>query len=202
MGLSYQGSHYRIALTGYYSLISDAIIRSEFELPDGSAFFLSNGDSLIVTANVNAQSGVVKGISAVAEYKFNSRVNLFASYNMQSGIAQNEEGLQMPLGHIPPTYGLVRLSYNAKKYSCGINWTFNAWKHIEDFGGSVDNPELATIDGSPSWSILNINAHLNIYKGLSISLAANNLFDLHYRPFSSGLSAAGRHIIGSIKYDL
>ena len=71
---------------------------------------------------------------------------------------------------------------------------------IEDFGGSVDNPDLATLDGSPSYLIFGLNSKYSVNKNWRLDLGINNITDRHYRSFSSGVSAAGRHIFISIQY--
>jgi len=77
---------------------------------------------------------------------------------------------------------------------------YNGWKNIEDYGGSVDNPELATADGSPSFAVLSTGLDWQINESWSLTAGINNILDTHYRAFSSGVSGAGRHIHAALSY--
>lgn len=200
LSISYTLDKAKIGITGYYTFLDDAIVRQNSTLPDGSSTFISGGDTLQVTANVNAESGIVKGISTYLNWDITKNLNFYGSYNIQSGTAEDDAGNKSPLSHIPPSYGVALLSYKNQKYELGFTLRFNGWKYIEDFGGSEDNPDLATPEGSPSWQDMGLNAKINLSEGLSVSGALNNILDKHYRPFSSGLSAPGRHFILTLRY--
>ena len=202
IALKYRTNKFSIGLSAYYSYLDDAMVRDAFALPDGSTFLITNGDSIFVTANVNAESGSVKGISAQLQINILKNLHYSGAINFQSGTSKNEASETTPLGHIPPTYGSSTLSYKKAKYRIDFRWTFNGWKHIEDYGGSVDNPDLATLDGSPSWQIWGLSTQFKFNKNLSLSLGVDNIFDTFYRPFSTGLNAPGRHIVSTLRYDI
>ena len=198
--IEYRQPRFSFGLTGYVTLLTDAIVRENFHLPDGSAIYISRGDSLQVTANTNAASGSIKGLSAQLELKLTPQLLLSSGINFQSGESKDANGTKSPLGHIPPTFGRASLSYNMKQLELQANWRFNLWKRIEDFGGSVDNPDLATVDGSPAWHNIGITAQYHLNESIKIGGGVDNILDHHYRPFSSGLSAPGRHVVVSISY--
>lgn len=202
LNITYSIPKFSVGITGYYTRLSDAIIRETFTLPNGESEYITRTDTLVVTANVNANSGYIKGISAEFNWQMVPRLTLKSSINFQAGQSEDSEGNSSPLAHIPPTYGRTSLDYNINRYNFQFIWRFNAWKHIEDYGGSVDNPDFATVDGAPSWHNLGINTNFTMNEQLKFGLAIDNLLDLHYRPFASGLSAAGRHVVMSVKYVL
>ena len=189
-------------ITGYYTQLNNAIVRTNFNLPDGSNFYVTNGDSLQVTANINAAKGTIKGISIFVNWNFKNNWSLYKSINIQEGTAINQDGSESPLGHIPPTFGRTTLSYEKEKWQCNVNMNENWWKRIDDFGGSVDNPDQATKDGSPSWFVFDINTIYNVNEQFQINLGIGNIFDTFYRPFASGLSAPGRHISLALRYEM
>ena len=197
--IGYQSPHITIGLTGFYTRLSNAIVRANFTLPDGSPIFFNGIDTLDVTANINSESGRVRGISAQFKTSY-KHFALDAGFNVQSGLARDSEGNEAPLGHIPPIYGHTKLTYDKGSLSLFLRHRYNGWKRIEDFGGSVDNPELATVDGSPSWHIFGVGGSFLLPYNLTLNLALENIADLHYRPFASGLSGAGRHVVIGLRY--
>ncbi|NNE14154.1 MAG: TonB-dependent receptor [Saprospiraceae bacterium] len=198
--INYKTRNFSFGLTGYYTILSDAIIRSSFNLPNGSSQFISRTDTLLVTGNINAASGNIKGFSAEVAFNITNNIKGGSQINFQQGESKDEDGNISPLAHIPPTFGNAYINCDYKIFQVSLLWKYNAWKRIEDFGGSVDNPDLATIDGSPSWHTFNINSLFKIQRNVDLGLSLNNIFDIHYRPFSSGLSAPGRHVVFSIRY--
>lgn len=58
------------------------------------------------------------------------------------------------------------------------------------------------IDGkpySPSWTIYNVKAMYKVSKNLVASAGIENLTDVRYRPYSSGICAAGRNVVLSLR---
>ena len=53
--------------------------------------------------------------------------------------------------------------------------------------------------GSLAWMTYNFYGDYHLTEKFSINFAVENIFDLHYRPFSSGVSAAGRNFIIGIR---
>ena len=119
-----------------------------------------------------------------------------------------EDDESQPLGHIPPTYGNFSLAYSWPRITLTAQHRFNAWKRIEDYGGSVDNSDLGAIDfdgnevGAPSWQLLGITAQATLTEQLTLNLALENILDQHYRPFASGVSGAGRHVVIALRFAL
>ena len=55
---------------------------------------------------------------------------------------------------------------------------------------------------APSWHTLNIRTQYRYNDKLSITASLENITDQRYRPYSSGISAAGRNLILALKYSL
>ena len=62
----------------------------------------------------------------------------------------------------------------------------------------MDNLEEATVDGSPEWYTLNLHYSYKIDGLLNFGFGIENIMDIHYKTFASGLSASGRNIIVSL----
>jgi hemoglobin/transferrin/lactoferrin receptor protein len=52
----------------------------------------------------------------------------------------------------------------------------------------------------PAWQIWNINTNYQPTKKLNLSIQIENIADLNYRYFASGISALGRNYVVSCKY--
>ena len=75
--------------------------------------------------------------------------------------------------------------------------------------GSSDNIELGyshyeydsngnrhvVYDGTLAWTTYNVYTSWQMNKKYSLNLSLENILNTHYRPFSSGVSAAGRNFI-------
>jgi hemoglobin/transferrin/lactoferrin receptor protein len=106
----------------------------------------------------------------------------------------------MPLDHIPPAYGRFGLKHNNKVWNAEIFSVFNSWKRIADYNlNGEDNEIYATKDGMPSWMTLNFNAQFIPTQDLTIGFGVENITDLNYRHFASGISAVGRNYLLSCK---
>ncbi len=183
-----------IGITGFYTRITDAIIRQDFALPNGDSTYFYNGNDLQVQANVNASKGKIYGLSLQTHCSFTSALEFQGSVSWQRG-RSTQEAIEQPLAHIPPLYGQATLAYRKPKWSTSIKTIFNGRKELADFApSSSDNDDLATPDGSLAWAILNWYAEYKINRSIELRAGAENIFDLHYRTFSSGLSAPGRNI--------
>jgi len=188
-----------ISTTAFYTRLSEAIVRRPFTSPDGSPTFITQGDTLVIVGNQNIQDGIIRGLSINLSGAITTSFNWNASVNITSGkeITQGQE--DQPLAHIPPTYGKVGLDYKSGKWSIKGVYRFNGSKSLEKFGGSADNPDLATPIGALSWSTWNLYGQYYINNQLELSLSAENLLDKHYRQFASGVSAPGRNFVVSVK---
>ncbi len=191
-------SNSRFSTTGFYTRISEAIIRQAFTLPGGIDTLIDEGDSLSVVANVNAESGYILGFSANLDYEINDDFSFSASANYTYG--RSEIGsFKRPLSHIPPLYGQLAFSYAKNNLTSQCVWRYNGQKAIENYGDSTDNPEFATPEGALRWNTLNIYTQYNL-GSLNFGVGVENVLDVHYRPFASGLSGAGRNFIFSLRY--
>lgn len=183
-----------LSTTLFQTLLDNAIIRENFMLPNGSEYLIDEGDSLRIVANVNAAKARVRGISINVQCLINKHLTLKGSTNYIRGISINDDGTESPLAHIPPLYGKIGLEHKSSKHQTQIMWRYNGRKPLDQYGGSSDNPEYATSEGSLAWNTWNIYYTYNIRSKYRLAISLENIFDKHYRTFSSGVSAAGRNI--------
>ena len=128
---------------------------------------------------------------------YNKKFYLSSSICYTKGRVLNSQFL---MGHIPPLFGKCNFSYVIKKSEYSLTCIFNDAKKIEDFGeGNVDNLNEATLMGYPSWVIFNSQFSYNLNQFIKFNIGLYNILDIHYKTFSSGISAPGRSLMASFK---
>jgi len=187
----------KLSVTGFATRLKDAIIREPFQQADGSPILVSGKDTFNIFANVNASRANIYGVSANINTKLTSNLFLDASLNWTRGRVL--EPIERPLSHIPPTYGKVSLKYQMDKWDIQYVSRYNSAKPLEEYGDSTDNPEYATTEGALAWHTLNVYTQYKFSDRLQLSLGLENITDIHYRQFASGVSGAGRNAIVTIR---
>ncbi|MEL7423823.1 MAG: TonB-dependent receptor [Bacteroidota bacterium] len=209
-------------ITLYRTWLRQAMIREDFLLPDGSQSFVSRGDTLFVQAVVNAEQARVWGVSTSFRQQlltnWTLQGQLHYTYGRRDFKLDEVIDIEVPLDHIPPLYGQVSTAYRTNRWEVGLKWQFQARKQLKDYAvsgitlqgfnlvldreGTSDNLDLTPIDpqsgaftGSYGWSVWTINSAYRIGNALRLRVRVENLFDLHYRPFASGISAPGRNFV-------
>ncbi len=194
LNVSKTTSSYSIGASLFYTWFKNALVVDNFKWNNASKI-LYQGIMSDVYASQNKAKAVVYGFNVNGSVNFTPNTTLAATYTYTKGTYQN--GLiEMPLDHIPPTYGRVGLKHDVKKFSAELFTVFNGWKRIQDYSSSgEDNQIYATQDGMPAWQIWNINTNYQASNKLSFSFQIENIADLNYRYFASGISALGRNYV-------
>lgn len=134
-----------------------------------------------------------------------------------------------PIDHIPPVHGFTSLAFQTKKIRLAAVVRYQGKKSVEKYGvsdvsldkdgqpvfgrgGTEDNLEYsyyriddsgkAVFDGTLAWTTYNFYASWKLASRYSLHLSMENILDLHYRPFASGVSAAGRNFIVSFRMNM
>lgn len=131
----------------------------------------------------------------------------------------------VPFAHIPPMYGQTTLTFNKEKLTMQIAVRYQGKKTVDQYNindiainpdgsleidreGSSDNIDQGYYNlteggreyvGTLAWTTYNFYGSYKLSEKWTVDLAMENLLDLHYRPFSSGLSAPGRNIIAALR---
>ncbi|MFM9027528.1 MAG: TonB-dependent receptor, partial [Bacteroidota bacterium] len=101
---------------------------------------------------------------------------------------------------IPPVFGRISLRYDYKSMDIESFFLFNGKKPISEFLlNGEDNERYALPQGMPSWSTLNFRASWKASKLFKLQAGIDNVFDVNYRTFSSGIQAPGRNFIFAVR---
>lgn len=180
----------------YYTWLKDAIVRRDFTF-NGSSTILYDGVESEVEALVNVGEAYVFGFSLGFKADLSARFSFASSFNYNEG---EDNAEQVPLRHTTPNFGLASLTYKAKRVKTEFYVKFNGARKIQDFSPSeLNKPHLYTSDGSLAWTTYNLRGSYQFTEKLSATAAIENIADLHYRPYSSGISAPGRNLVVSLR---
>ena len=182
-----------IEVTGFYTIATN-YFSVQPSLFDGEDSILYDGELSQVLTTVNSEKAYLYGFNAGFDAKLGSFFTL-ASYITYTYGRIETDTTPYPLDHIPPVYGKTSLAFKKNKVKAEVYAMYNGWKRIEDYNiiGGEDNEQYATIDGMPSWYTLNLKAAYKVADYLEVQAGCENLLDLNYRVFASGISAPGRN---------
>jgi hemoglobin/transferrin/lactoferrin receptor protein len=199
-GKRVESGKYKISATGFYTHLQDAIIRSNADF-FGDSTLVAEGEIKNVQKNINASNAYVAGFSGNIVFDFNKNWKLNSSINFVKGRSV-VDSLEQPLAHIPPVYGRTSLSFQTDKIKLEGVIRFNGAKSLSMYGplGSSDNDDEAIPGvGTLAWTTYNFYSSYKFNDRLAFNFAIENILDTHYRPFASGVSAAGRNFIVSMR---
>lgn len=199
------GAKVKVDVTGYYTQLRDALVRREFRL-NGQDSILYDGVRSQVLAIQNAAAANVWGIQAGVELKMPKGFGLNARFNYQKGEEELDNGETAPLRHAAPWFGAAHLTYKYKRLKTDLYAVYNGEVAYEELApGEQEKTDLYAADEngnpySPAWATLNLKINYGIGEGLLLGLGLENMLDKRYRPYASGISAPGRNLIISARF--
>lgn len=184
-------------VVGFYSRLFNAIIDGPFTL-NGSSTFNAEGETLDIVSKVNTGAAELYGGSLMiqAEIAENWAISKSITFTGGQDITNNQ-----PLRHTTPLFGKASLTYQQKKLRSEFFIEYNGNRKRKDIPTTeIDGkPYLYTASGSPAWFTLNLKSSYQITEFLNINIGLENILDVHYRPYSSGISAPGRNFIIALR---
>lgn len=184
-----------ISGTAFYTLLKNAIVKAPFIL-NGQDSLWYEEELLPVVANQNIQEALLYGFNLQLNMPLSKEWSTKHTLNFTRGVDTDK---LLPLDHIPPTYGRSSLDWKKGPHAAACFLLYNGWKRIQDYSSNgSDNPDEATVDGTPSWWTLNIQYTVQLNATLSAQIGVENIMDIHYKTYASGISAPGRNIMVAI----
>ncbi len=190
----------RLDLASWYTTLTNAIVVRDFTF-NGSDSIVFAGDLSRVVAAQNADRAFVTGFSAGITADFNDQFSFRSTVTYTYGrYIDTDIDTIVPLDHIPPLFGQTGLVFHSNNLECELFARYNGWKHLADYSLSgEDNLPQATPFGTPAWTTLNFRAGVQLNRWVRVTGGVENIFDLNYRHFASGVSAPGRNFIVSAR---
>ncbi len=229
-----EGVSFKLSGTGFYTELTDAIVRELGMLPNGDSTMVVEGKLNTVQQNKNTGFATIQGVSGNILLNIKNRIIIKSGINFTKGrrkYFEQEENILIdtliPLDHIPPLYGQTSVIFQTNKFKIEGVVRYNGAKSVDEYAvnyidyhptcgleinreGMADNIEAGLInknptacetiyDGLPSWVTYNIYTTYQFNEHFSINLAVENVMDIHYRHFSSTISAPGRNFIITLR---
>ncbi len=184
----------------FYSYLDNAMVRREFLFNDEPTVEFQ-GEESQVFAMVNAGYAIVYGTQLKAELRPSSFLRIKSSLTVTGGHDDENE----PLRHVPPLFGTTHLVFERSAVRADLYAVYNGSITYDRMAPSEkEKPYLYAEDEngnpwSPGWFTLNFKSSFNISNRLDLTAGVENILDLRYRPYSSGIAAPGRNFIISAR---
>ncbi len=191
---------YRISLNGwrewldfnlalYHTQIFQTIVKRPYSL-NGEDSLDYDGERLPIVANTNSGQAKLFGFNLWTNLRVTKSLLVKASVSKTWGYETSGE----PLSQVPPLFSSLTADYAYRDFTFTFSSQYNGNKPLSQYGpGSTDNPDEATVDGTPSFVIFNAFVSAPLNKDLFLRLGVENISDAHYKPFASGLAGPGRN---------
>lgn len=196
---------FKLEMALFYTVLEDALVRRDFNL-NGVTEIEYQGELSTVQAIQNAAKAEVYGFEVGLEMNFTEDLQLTSHYNITDGFAEEDDGTKAPSRHIAPQFGNSHVIYKWKKLKLDAFAEYNSQFDFEDLAPSQQNNAfLYATDNNgnpfaPNWYTLNFGAQYSITEALQVNAVLENITDQRYRPYSSGITAAGRNLIVAASY--
>lgn len=200
------GDVVKLDLTAFYTTLENALVRRNFQLNGQDSIFYG-GLLSQVQAIQNAAVANVYGLQAGIEIKLPAGFSLSSDLNYQEGEEELDDGGTSPSRHAAPLFGISRLRFQNHDLTLELNAAYQGERSFEQLSveeRGKDEIYAKDADGNnyaPAWYTLNLKVMYQLDETFRLSGGVENLTDQRYRPYSSGISGAGRNFILSLRAD-
>jgi hemoglobin/transferrin/lactoferrin receptor protein len=188
----------------YYTYLDNAMVRRPYTL-NGQDSILYEGRMSQLQAMQNAAFAKVYGFQLGIEIKLPAGFMLLGDINYQKGEEELEDGTVSASRHAAPFFGVTRLRYQLKKLSMEVYGFYQAERSYQNLAQEEQaKNEIYAKDANgnnyaPQWYTLNFKGMLQLSESVGLSAGIENITDQRYRPYSSGISGAGRNFVLAIR---
>ena len=195
------------SINTYYTHISKHITRDYFEISEDistsdPSTIIFNAEEVITMANINKGNAYIYGFTFGVKLSSPNLWTLKGNLTYTEGGSVDSDHL---LPSISPLFGYLTFRYTVNKSSdLELSYRFSSSKNPDKYSiGGEDGLEETpiifdgidfTYNGMPSWSVVKLSLSNEFSNKLKTLVVLDNIFDIHYREFASGISAPGRNL--------
>ncbi len=188
-------------VTGFYTYLDNAIVKRDDEV-NGNDSIVYDGIQSQVQTLQNAGFANICGLNFKLELPLirSSRHKMFFGVRGQYIYGVDNEGVR--LRHVPPVFGYHYLKLSTKRGVFRLEHRYSGGVAFENLPMSEqDKAYLYPEEGAIGWQVINFRYNRKVLNEKLIFFAGvDNLLNVHYRSYSSGISASGRNVYGSVLY--
>ena len=190
-------------LNTFYSFLDNAMTRQDFSF-NGQSTMIYDGVESDIQAIVNTDNARVWGGNISAILKLTDQFSVKSNLNITKG--EYKDG--SPVRHVPPIFGNFSLNYKSNRLRSQLIFEFNdeiSYDNLADTEKDKDYLYAKNEKGlpyTPSWAIVSLKNTITISKRFSTNISLENILNKRYRPYSSGISAAGRNFVLGVSYKM
>jgi len=195
-----------IDLATYYTYLDNALVRRDFSI-NGQTEIIYDGELSNVQAIQNASKAWIYGFEAGIKISLSEHFKFKSQYSIVGGM-EEDNGIEVPVRHVAPSFGNAHLIWEKNKLKCDAFINYNGELSFNSLAVSeVRKAYLYAKDKNgnpyaPSWHTINFRSQYEINKNTSLIATLENITNQRYRPYSSGISAPGINFILALKYSL
>jgi len=193
-------------MSSYYTYLDNALVRRDYSL-NGETTIMYDGTPSKVQAIQNASKAWIYGFEVGLKMAITKHMDLISQYSIIGG-TEKVGNIEVPIRHVAPSFGNTHLVWSCKDLKLDLFANYNGDLSFYQLAPSeIEKDYIYALDKngnpySPSWYTLNFRAQYQINKAMSLTSSLENITDQRYKTYSSGIAAAGRNLILSLKYSL
>ena len=189
----------KLETTLFYTDLINAMVRRPYSI-EGTSEIFYDGQVYPMSALFNTGSAYIWGYYCGMNAEIGQYLGLLVRYNVVDG---RDRAGNVPLRHVSPAFGKISMIYERKRLRSELVCLFQESKRLSDMSPDERaKTHLYTTDGALGWYTLSVRSNYRFSDHWSTSVGVENILDTHYRPYSSGISAAGRNGMLSVRYQL
>ena len=207
-GLSKYDRKFNYSFNLFYTRLNETIGRNIFydfeeKSTENPATVIYDGDEVLTMSNFNLGKSDIYGFNFDFTQLITKEFKFTGSLSFTEGDIK-DKGLSLP--SIPPLFGNFKLNFTKSIYQLQLSYKFSRSKDPNEYslGGedSIEETPILSIDengnpiygGMPKWGIFQLSSLVKINSKTYLQVLLDNIFDIHYREFASGISSPGRSL--------
>tara|TARA_R110002050_G_scaffold94765_1_gene197056 strand:+ start:35541 stop:37949 length:2409 start_codon:yes stop_codon:yes gene_type:complete len=193
-------------MSTYYTYLDNALVRRDYNL-NGDTEIIYDGELSNVQAIQNASKAWIYGFEVGLKMPITNTLKLTSQYSIIGGTEEND-GIEVPIRHVAPYFGNTHLTWTNKsvKFDFFANYnnelSFNQMAPSEKEKDYIYALDVNGNPYSPSWCTFNLRTQYQLTNSTTLTASLENISNQRYKTYSSGIAAAGRNFILSLKYSL
>lgn len=192
--------------SAYYTYLENALVRRDYNL-NGVTEIFYDGELSNIQAIQNASKAWLYGFEVGLKMAITHNLQLTSQYSIIDG-TEEAGAVEVPIRHVSPDFGNTHFIWETKdlKMDAFINYndklSFNQLAPSEKGKDYIYASDSNGNPYSPSWYTLNFRVQSKIGNSTTLTASLENITDQRYKTYSSGIAAAGRNFILSLRYSL